>query len=259
MKRALSGISSLLSPFTAIALATALCVPLLLSEETPKEKSVKPGINSKFLDPNLDVKEWIGRFEVESREVYNCREDIVQALELKPGMAIADIGAGTGLYLEPFAKAVGDKGKVYAVDISEAFVKALKERSKELKLNQVEVVLCKEDSVSLKKESIDVAFVCDTYHHFEYPASTLASIHEALKPGGRLVVIDFERIPGVSREWTLGHVRAGKEVFTSEIKAANFEPNKEVTIEGFKENYFLVFRKPSGTPNSSKSPAQPAP
>ena len=191
----------------------------------------------------MNVKEWFGRFEVESREVYHCRKDIVSALGLKPGMAVADIGAGTGLFMEPFAKAVGDRGKVYAVDISESFVKGLKRRATELKLSQVEAVLCKEDAVSLKAESIDLAFVCDTYHHFEYPKSTLASIYQALKPGGRLVVIDFERIPGVSRDWILGHVRAGKEVFASEIKSAEFKQIKEVEIDGFKENYCLVFEK----------------
>ncbi|MFT5857848.1 MAG: ubiquinone/menaquinone biosynthesis C-methylase UbiE, partial [Verrucomicrobiales bacterium] len=204
---------------------------------------VKPGINKNFLDPGLQLRDWIGRFEVESREVYHAREDIIKALELKPGMAVADIGAGTGLYMKPFAKAVGDNGKVYAVDISAAFVKGLKDRAKKAKFPQVEVVLCKEDSVELKPESIDLAFVCDTYHHFEFPTSTLASIHRALKPGGRLVIIDFERIEGTSSEWTMGHVRAGKEVFSAEIKAAKFEQVEEVKLDKLKDNYFLIFKK----------------
>ena len=235
-------------PITAslgvLAIAFACTLPIILAQDDGKKaESVKPGINSKFLDPKLNIRDWIGRFEVESREVYHCREEIVKALELKPEMAVADIGAGTGVFMEPFAKAVGKEGKVYAVDISEAFVKGLRERAKKAEFPQVEVVLCKEDSVELDAESIDLAFVCDTYHHFEYPDRTLASIHKALKPDGRLVVIDFERIEGKSRDWIMGHVRAGKEVFTSEIKAAKFEQVKEVKIEDFKENYFLVFKK----------------
>ncbi len=232
-------------PIIASLAALALAIPFALAQETEKKKpeSVKPGINSKFLDPKLNIRDWIGRFEVESREVYHCREKIVKELELKPGMAVADIGAGTGLYMEPFAKAVGADGKVYAVDISEGFIKGLRERAKKAKLPQVEVVLCKEDSAELKAESIDLAFVCDSYHHFEYPTSTLDSIHKALKPGGRLVMIDFERIEGVSRDWIMGHVRAGKGVFSAEIKAAKFEKIKEVKLDGLKENYFLIFKK----------------
>ncbi|MFT5411137.1 MAG: ubiquinone/menaquinone biosynthesis C-methylase UbiE [Verrucomicrobiales bacterium] len=232
-------------PTTVALAALALALPLAFAQDaaTKKQESVKPGINKNFLDPGLQLRDWIGRFEVESREVYHAREDIIKALELKPGMAVADIGAGTGLYMKPFAKAVGDNGKVYAVDISAAFVKGLKDRAKKAKFPQVEVVLCKEDSVELKPESIDLAFVCDTYHHFEFPTSTLASIHRALKPGGRLVIIDFERIEGTSSEWTMGHVRAGKEVFSAEIKAAKFEQVEEVKLDKLKDNYFLIFKK----------------
>ena len=92
--------------------------------------------------------------------------------------------------------------------------------------------------------SIDVAFVCDTYHHFEYPTASVASLRDALKPGGRLVIIDFERIPGKTREWVLNHVRAGKEVFTKEIESVGFVKEKEVKVSGLKENYTLIFRSP---------------
>ena len=108
----------------------------------------------------------------------------------------------------------------------------------------VEVVLCAEDSVKLPESSVDLAFVCDTYHHFEYPAATLASMLAAVKPGGRLALIDFERIPGVSRDWLLGHVRAGKEVFCQEIESVGFKKVEELKIDGLKENYFVIFQKP---------------
>lgn len=104
-------------------------------------------------------------------------------------------------------------------------------------------VLDTRHSIRLPPNSIDVAFICDTYHHFEYPQATLASIYRALKPGGRLVVIDFERIPRESREWILGHVRAGKEVFRKEIENAGLQFEKEVNIPTFQENYFLRFSK----------------
>jgi SAM-dependent methyltransferase len=70
--------------------------------------------------------------------------------------------------------------------------------------------------------SADLAFVCDTYHHFEYPHATLASIYQAVRPGGGLVLIAFVREPGVSREWILSHVRGGRDDFRREIEQAGF-------------------------------------
>ena len=105
-------------------------------------------------------------------------------------------------------------------------------------------VLGKYVSIRLPPESVDLVFICDTYHHFESPQQSLSSIFRALKPGGRLILIDFNRIPGVSREWLIGHVRAGKEVFQAEVIAAGLQFNDEVKVEGFEENYLLRFTKP---------------
>jgi predicted methyltransferase len=208
------------------------------------EASVKPGVNARFLADDLDVDEFVRTFEGESREIAIHHREIVAALELSPGMAVADVGAGTGLFLQPLARTVGSEGRVLAVDISPRFVEHLEQRASAEGLAQVEVVLCKEDSVELPPASVDVALVCDTYHHFEYPRSTLASLMAAIRPGGRLVVVDFERIPGVSREWTLDHVRAGKEVFRAEIEAAGFRLVDEVEVPGLEDNYLLRFRRP---------------
>lgn len=211
--------------------------------ELAGETSVKPGINKSFLDPELDVQQYVQRFETESREIFTKRAQIARAVGIQRGMTIADIGAGTGLFLEMFAKDVGDEGKVYAVDISEKFVANLRDRAGQKHLQQVEVVQCTEKSAELPANAVDIAFVCDTYHHFEYPQNTLASIHRALRPGGKLVIVDFERIEGVSRQWLLDHVRAGKAVFRQEVVDAGFAVEEEVAIEGLQENYFLRFRK----------------
>ena len=191
----------------------------------------------------MDVSEWLGRFEIESREVYSGRERVLAACKIESAMRVADIGAGTGFYARMFSEAVGESGWVYAVDISPQFLKHINDKSHEEGIENVTTVLCSDRSTRLPPGSIDVAFVCDTYHHFEYPASTLASIHKALKPGGTLVVIDFERIPGQSREFILGHVRAGKEVFQAEIVDAGFQLVEEVKVPSFVENYLLRFRK----------------
>jgi len=208
------------------------------------ESSVRPGINDNFLDPELDVGEFTDRFEGESREVAVQRDAIARELHLQPGEAVADVGAGTGLFMEPLAAAVTPTGTVYAVDISPSFIDHLRARARENGLEQVQVVLCDERSVALPPASVDVVFVCDTYHHFEYPRSTLASIRSSLRSGGRLVIVDFERIPGVSREWTLDHVRAGKEEVRAEVEAAGFQFRREATGLGLEENYVVEFVRP---------------
>ncbi|MCA9643143.1 MAG: methyltransferase domain-containing protein, partial [Myxococcales bacterium] len=210
----------------------------------PDEQSVRPGVNDKYLDPQLNVDEWVQRFELESREVYRARHAIVEALGLKPGERVADVGAGTGLFTPLLASKVGPQGWVYAVDIAPKFVERIQQVALESKLANVTPVLGDERRPRLPPECVDCVLICDVYHHFEYPLTTMTAVRAALKPGGRLVVADFERIPGVSSEWTLGHVRAGKEVFRKEIQAAGFRLVAEREIEGLEENYCLEFTKP---------------
>ncbi len=174
-------------------------------------------------------------------EVYDQRNAVVEACRLKPGMAVADVGAGTGMYSRLFAAKVGKQGRLYAVDIAANFVDHVVDSSRDAGLNNVVGVVCKVDSVTLPPESVDLVFICDTYHHFEYPHKTMQSIATALRPGGIVCLVDFERIEGVSSEWILGHVRAGKEVVRKEVEAAGFELLEELDL--FKENYFLKFRK----------------
>jgi ubiquinone/menaquinone biosynthesis C-methylase UbiE len=226
-----------------------LCLTLACSSPSeapsnPKEASVRPGINETFLAEDLDVERFVGIFEGESREVFVHRERIVEALAVSSGMTVADIGAGTGLFLPSLDREVGSEGRVYAVDISPKFLEHLRERTEREGLARVEVVEALEDSVELLAATVDIAFVCDTYHHFEYPQSTLDSLYTAIRPGGSLVILDFERIPGETRDWVLGHVRAGKEVFRREIESAGFRFEREVTVEGLEENYVLRFLRP---------------
>jgi SAM-dependent methyltransferase len=226
----------------ALALVSAACAQDA-ALAPPSEPSVRPGINEKFLSEDLDVDRYVEVFEGESREIYTERSGIVAALELSPGMRVADVGAGTGVFLSAFDGAVGEQGRVYAVDISPKFLDHLRQRARDERLGSVEVVQGRADSVELPAGSVDLAFVCDTYHHFEYPSATLASLRAAIRPGGTLVVIDFERIPGESPDWVLGHVRAGKETFTQEIESAGFELERELRVEGVEENYVLRFRR----------------
>lgn len=205
-----------------------------------QDRSVKPGINDSFRDPN--VEDFTGRFEVESREVYALRKEIVQACAIEPGLTIADIGAGTGLFTRLFADAVGKQGRVIAVDISPKFLEHIRATAREANLTNIDTLVCTADSTELPADSIDLAYICDTYHHFEFPLKTMASLHRALRPGGRVILIDFRRVEGVSSDWTMEHVRAGQEVFESEILAIGFRKVAEKP-DLLKENYFVVFEK----------------
>lgn len=203
-----------------------------------QEKSVKPGINESFKKP--DVPQFVERFEREGRDVFDHQKEIIAALKLKPGMAVADIGAGTGLFTRQFSPLVGEHGKVFAVDISKEFITHIEQRAKTDQMSNIVGIVCEADSVKLPDNSVDLVFICDTYHHFEFPYKTMRSIHKALKPGGQVVLIDFHRIEGVSSEWTLGHVRAGQEVFTREILETGFKQIEEQE-ELLEESYFVRF------------------
>lgn len=218
-------------------ISLALLVTMLASAQ---EKSVNPGINDPFKNP--DVEKFTKTFEGESRELFVHREKVVKAIGLKSGMIVADIGAGTGLYTRLFAKEVGPEGQIFAVDISAKFLEQIQKTSREAQLKNVTPVLCNSDSVDLPPNSIDLAYICDTYHHFEFPERTMLSLYRALKPGGTLVLIDFHRIPGKSSEWILKHVRAGQEVFEKEILSCGFKKTNEIK-DILKENYFVIFTK----------------
>jgi ubiquinone/menaquinone biosynthesis C-methylase UbiE len=215
------------------------------TETAAKKRSPVPeNINERFLDANLDAEQWLKRLEGESREIYLHHQAIVDAIGIKPGASIADVGGGTGLFIGPFAKAVTETGHVYAVDISPKLVEYMKRRIKDEGLKNVEAILSREDSTELPNDSVDFVFVCDTYHHFEYHADMLLSIRNALRRGGQLILIDFERIPGKSSDWLLGHVRAGKEQFKKEVMQSGFRFVEQVDVPGLSENYFLRFERP---------------
>ena len=228
------------NPITRVFRTIACCslmllTPLLSSEE----QAVSPDINSYFQNP--DWQQWVNTFERTGREVFDKRHAIVAASGVKPGMVVADIGAGTGLFTRLFADRVGSAGKVYAVDISRPFVENILRTSREQGFVNVEGVVNSDKDVSLPADSIDIAFLVDTYHHFEYPVSMLASIRKSLGADGTLIIIDFRRDPHRSSKWVMGHVRAGKDTVIDEVTGAGFQLIDDKPL--LRTNYYLEFRK----------------
>jgi len=224
---------------SAIRIFTVILCLVFVIPLRAAERDVNPGINDSFRHPDFSV--WVERFEHEGREVYDKREQIVAALHLASGMRVADVGAGTGLFSKLFSPLVGATGKVYAEDISEVFVDNIRRIAREQGLGNIISVLGTDRDAKLPVAGLDMIYVCDTYHHFEYPKTMLASLHKALKPGGQLVVIDFVRDPASSSDWILHHVRADKQTVIAEIRSAGFELSGEETF--LTSNYFVVFKK----------------
>ncbi|MBC8355255.1 MAG: methyltransferase domain-containing protein [Planctomycetes bacterium] len=204
-----------------------------------QDKSVNPDINKSFKKPVVST--FVERFEREGREVYDHREEIIEACQLKPGMVVADIGAGTGLFTRMIASRVTDRGQVIAVDIAKEFVDHIEQSCKEEGLKNVKGVVCGPDSTKLPDNSVDLAFICDAYHHFEFPYKTMRSVYRSLKPDGQLVLVDFDRVEGKSSDWILNHLRAGKATFVAEIEIAGFEVTEE--REFLETSYWIRFTK----------------
>lgn len=202
-------------------------------------QGASPDINAPYQNPSYS--RWQQSLESEGREVFEKRLAVVDAVALKAGQAVADVGAGTGLFTRLFAARVGPQGRVYAVDIAREFVDGNLARARAARLNNVIGIVSTQTETRLAENSVDVAFICDAYHHFEQPKAMLASIRRALRAGGTLVVVDFERIPGTSPDWILKHVRAGKDDFRREIEASGFRFAGEAKL--MRENYFLRFTR----------------
>lgn len=195
-------------------------------------------------DVSIDV--WLERMEVGSRELYSAREAVVAAIGLEEGDAVADIGAGTGLYALMFAEAVGPGGRVYAEDIESRFLDLINQRAEDSGIGNITAVLGRENDVTLPENAIDVVFIADTYHYFSDRETVMKSVYRALKPGGSLVVIDYDLKPGEERPADKSHVRFGRAGVISEIEYIGFTFAAEQDVEGLDENYFLRFVKAEG-------------
>lgn len=222
--------------------ATTLAFVAIASASLAAQQGADPSINKSFRE-GPDVSVWTGRLEGESREIYRKRTEIVDASGAKPGMSIADVGAGTGLFTMLFAKRVAPAGKVVAVDISQPFLESIAKRAAQEGLTNVSTRPGTQSDTQLPEASVDLVFTSDTYHHFEQIEPILSSIRRALKPGGRFIVLDFERIPGVTGPRTLEHVRLAKDEVIREVESGGFRLVQEITSVGLKQNYYLVFEK----------------
>jgi predicted methyltransferase len=178
---------------------------------------------------------------------------LVELLELKPGMTIADVGAGFGAWTTAFSKWIGPNGRVYSTDIGEKQLAFLRETVKKEGLTNVTVLAGAERATNLPAGCCDAILIRDAYHHLTQPNDVLRSIAAALKPGGRLAVIDFPPRPNSELPAGVPANRIGHgvptDVVIQEVKAAGLTmvtQNPKWSAQSQPNDLFLVvFRKPS--------------
>lgn len=131
---------------------------------------------------------WLERPEREREERTN---QMIKSLKLKPGMTIADIGAGSGVITLKMAQQVRPDGKVYAVDIQQEMLDLLGDKLNRLNVDNVQLVLATKTSPRLPEQSLDLAIMVDVYHELEFPYETMLALSKCMKPGGRVVLVEF--------------------------------------------------------------------
>jgi arsenite methyltransferase len=150
--------------------------------------------------------------------------ELIEAMDLKPGMTIADVGTGVG-YMIPFlSRAVGPNGKVYAEDIQTDFLDKAKEKTKLSNVTNATFILGTAENAKLPGDTLNAVLILDVYHHFDYPDQMLAGIHDSLLNGGRMYIVDYYRSQkSMPNGRALEHIRLDRDEVIQEIQANGFK------------------------------------
>jgi ubiquinone/menaquinone biosynthesis C-methylase UbiE len=186
---------------------------------------------------NRTPDEWIKMLDNPSRTEGLKIPEILQRLRLKSGDVVADIGAGTGVFSLPFAKAVAPAGKVFAVEVDQKLVDHIRQKAADQKLANVEPTLGKFAEPGLPAASVDLAFIHDVLHHIQDRAGYLKALGRALKPTGRLALIEFHPDQGGHRNQPEMHVT--KDQAAAWMADAGLKPVEEFDL--FPEKYFVIY------------------
>ncbi len=184
-----------------------------------------------------DSKAYISFLDDPQRDAYQKPHEVVMALELKHGEVVADIGSGSGYFTFRLAQHVGETGRVYAVDVNPDMILHMNRRIRDMKLRNVVAVLSAADDPLLMDGSIDRFFICDTWHHIQNQEHYLALMKKMLKPGGQVIMIDFQK-----KESPVGapmEMRIAREDLIKQMEANGFKVVREDTFLPYQ--YFLVF------------------
>jgi ubiquinone/menaquinone biosynthesis C-methylase UbiE len=182
---------------------------------------------------------YIHSLEDPNRAEWQKPDEVVAKLGLKPGDAVADLGAGSGYFTMLFAKAVGPHGKVYAVDVLPEMLDYIRQRAQDNHVGNIEIVEALPDDPKLPPASVDMIFICDTLHHISNRPTYYPLLAKALRPGGRLVNVDFYKKP-----LPFGPplaMKIDKPDMIEEAKSAGFHVIQDFDFLPYQ--YFLIFQR----------------
>lgn len=245
--RLLSRIVWFLATLTLCALTLRAEPPRTLEQAPSRYKNGKAheregGSGKFYMDREIAVvmgHQGAGWLERAEREKEEQPKKLLAVLDLKPGLVVADIGAGSGYYSFRLSKKVGAKGKVLAVDIQKEMLDIIRLRMKKNKVDNVEPILGTETDPKLPAGGVDLILMVDVYHEFTFPYEMTQAMIKALKPGGRMVFVEFrredEKVPIL-----LAHKMTEKQVL-DEMKPHPLQYVK--TIKSLPWQHVMVFEK----------------
>jgi len=183
---------------------------------------------------------YIAMLERPERAEFQKPEEVMKALELKPGLRVADIGAGSGYFTIPVAKAVGPTGTVLAEDISQEMIDYLNKRVQAEQLENLKLVKVEKDDPKLPPAGIDLILMVDTLHYVQNRGEYAKKLRAGLAPGGRIVIIDYIPKPWDVRPWgPAPEQQFSKEQIDADMAQAGLKPVKVYNF--LPEQYFVIY------------------
>lgn len=194
-----------------------------------------------------EIERWVERFENPERETWQRTTWLLRMLRLRPGLAVADLGAGTGYFTWRISRAVGPEGKVYAVDIEPGMLEHIRNRP-EINFDNVTTILAEPNDPKLPAGEVDLILCVNTWHHINDRLKYLKRLRPALKPGGRFVLVDFHE-GEMPVGPPAGH-KLAREDAVSEFEKAGWRRVSESVQLPYQ--YFIVFQPPAGSPRAKR-------
>ena len=190
-----------------------------------------------------ETKEWIDRLEQPDRIAGLKVSEIVSRLGLKPGMVIADIGAGTGIFSRPFAKGVAPSGKVYSVDIDKGLLEYINQRAKQENISNIRTVAGKFDDPAIPGKDVDMAFFHDVFHHIEHRQAYLKTLSNYIKPNGMIAMVEMDKNDPKTPHKDQPEMLVSRADVDKWMAEAGFRPMKEFPELFPGTKWFVIYQK----------------